>query len=143
MNRRTAIRKAAGFGVVAAGLPVLSKVVEAKTSLFVGQNCGDLTCGPTPTYTPPPPDTRTPEQLLVDQDTEEIADVIRHLTHKMYPGQRRYAYSVYDRVFDAVQSEVRTRALPVITQIVAGVGTILVGPNGNVIRHIGQKLYFA
>ena len=142
MNRRRAIQKAVGLGVAAVAIPVLAKAVEANDRVYIGQDCNSAgqTCAPA--YTPPPPDMRTPEQVIVEQDTKEVVDVIRHLTHEMYPGQRRYAYSVWSRTFDGVQAELRKQVLPIDLRVIAGVGEVLVGTNGNVARRIGQQLHF-
>ncbi len=133
MNRRTAIRKAVGLSAVAAALPVLSAVAKAQENVGYGAcNSAPTACGP---YTPPPPDTRTPEEVITEQEKETFDDIVRHLTHEMYPGTRRYAYSVWHNEFVAVRD-----ALNLPVTIIKGYDC-LVGPNGNVVRRLTQTLH--
>lgn len=131
MNRRTAIRKAIGIGAAVAALPVLEQVSRAH-GLEVGQA--------PPEWTPPPPDTRTPEQIIHDQDEEMLQDSLRHLTRDRQTWERRYAYGLWIEEYDRVLARLRAQRIPV-TEIKIGGQDCVIGPNGNIVRKLGQILY--
>ena len=142
MNRRTAIRKAIGIGAGLAAVPVLATVAKANDSLVTNSACGVQTGCSTPAYVPSPPDTRTPEQIIEDQYKEEVIDVIRHLTHEPYLGQRRYAYSVWHQTYVRTLTALREQALPFEARLIDDV-PCLIGTNGNIARMIISALPFA
>lgn len=139
MNRRTAIRKAFGFGAAAATLPVLATVTEAAGANTANQPLWSL---PTPVeaYQPPPPDTRTPEELFADQEAESVRDTVRHLTSETNPWFRRYMYSVWPHEFNTTRAELRRQQLAFEERTIHGF-PCLIGSNGNVVRMIAQPLY--
>ena len=137
MNRRTAIRKALGAGAAVAALPVLDKVLEASDRVYTGScNNGAPMCAPTE-MAPPPPDTRTPEQVIADQDQEILNDQIRHLTREPDPWSRRYVYQVPNHEFDRLITEMTAQRHPITVQHISGTDCII-GPNGNLIRRFAQ-----
>lgn len=143
MNRRAMIRKAVGAGAAVAALPVLQKALEANDRVYTGAN-SDCTALPSPVgeWQPPPPDLRTPEQVIADQDAEMVQDVLRHLTNEPYAGARRYAYSVWPAEYNGAIAALRTQGVAFTEGQVNGID-YLVGPNGNVVRKLAQVLHFA
>lgn len=127
MNRRAAIRKAFGFGAAAAALPLLDKVVTANDNVIMCSPCG------APEWTPPPPDTRTPEQVLADQEQELVEDFVRHLTKNLEPWNRRYASTLGQREFKLVEAALIAEHRTVETRVING-ALCLIGSNGNVIQ---------
>ena len=141
MDRRTAIRKAFGLSVTAVALPTIAKVMAAEPASVGSSQCN----APYPTgcpieVAPPPPDTRTPEQVITDQDKEQTEDIIRHLTREPDVWSKRYAYSVWSSEFDRALAACVEQRIAITETTVNGYD-VIVGPNGNVVRRIGKRIY--
>lgn len=141
MNRRTAIRKVVGVGAAAAALPVLDTVASANRNyVYTGETAGMSPAGIA--MQPPPPDTRTPEQVVEDQEREYLNYIMQHLTRQAGPWTRRSAHNVWNHEFEAALAEAHTRGITVETRVIGGFDSII-GPNGNIVRRLAQPVYFA
>lgn len=132
MDRRTAIRKAFGLSVAAAAMPLIP--VEASNSQVCATGC------PIDMPVPPPPDTRTPEEITADYDKEVADDAIRHITREPDPWSKRYPYTLYIRDFEVVVAAVAAQGIPHTRRMVNGFDSII-GSNGNFVRTYGQRIY--
>lgn len=124
-----------------AALPVLDAALNASNPVSACNN-GYPSTSPCPEWTPPPPDTRTPEQVLRDQDEEMLQDSLRHLTRHCEPWEKRYAYGLWGEEYARVLTRLHAQRIAV-TEVTIDGQACIIGPNGNIVRRINQLLYLA
>jgi hypothetical protein len=111
MNRRTLLKNAAALAVAVPAGAVALTAAQPKSALLPGNPCS---IGPTceaPTYVPPPPDLRTPEQIIIDQQKAVVNDAIRWMAED-YPGKQRF-WSRYEQAdYTAIVQELLARKIP-------------------------------
>jgi len=138
MNRRTAIRKALGIGAVVVAAPVVNELAvmssDDRSQYNLHATISPVEC------TPPPPDTRTPEQVIADQDAEFLKEMTQCLTREPDPWSRRYAYTVRHEDFDPLVAHLTAAGIPFEQRLVNG-RDALIGANGNIVRKDVQRLY--
>lgn len=127
MNRRQLLRTAVGVGATAASLPVLSKLVEANDRVYAG----NAMCAPSnaPEWKEPPLDLRTPEQVVIDAETEHVNGIVRDMTAD-YTKYHKFVYNVEPEIFESVRKRLTETNQPFELRFIDPKQCLIV--NGNV-----------
>lgn len=128
MNRRGMFKKVAALAVALPFAPAAWKGLHAERPYAV--QCNSSPCPIAGVYQPPPEDTRSPEQVVVDARTERIRYTVQDLMRE-YPGRQRFNYHVDASVLTGVAHQLGLDGTPFEMREVFGVLSIVC--NGNVL----------
>lgn len=130
MNRREMFKKSAGIVGAVAALPIVSRLVEEPTVYAYG----GATCAPECNApTPPPLDTRTPEQVWEDSRNRHADYIIADFTAD-YKKYNHEMYTTESDIFDRVEAKLIEQHIPYIAQTIQERQCLVV--NGNVLSPV-------
>lgn len=120
-NRREAIKKALGLtAAAAAGLAIRSKS-EASTEGQVVWAAMPLQADPPTTYTPPPPDTRSPREVWQDRQKQYdkwLDGIVNN--NEEYRSYNRQIEHVSGRTYLKLKDKLKARGMAIDEQVMGG-----------------------